>query len=45
MSELEIKRAILQLSGATLEEVNQAYPIQQLPSPTPGDYSQYIKQQ
>jgi hypothetical protein len=44
MSELEIKRAILQLSGATLEEVNQAYPIQQLPSSNPRDYSQYIKQ-
>jgi len=44
MSESEIKRIILQLSGATPEEAEQAYPIQQLPSPTPGDYSQYIKQ-
>lgn len=44
MPESEIKRIILQLSGATPEEAEQAYPIQQLPSPTPGDYSQYIKQ-
>ena len=44
MSESEIKRVILQLSDATPEEAEQAYPIQQLPSPTPTDYSQFIKQ-
>ena len=44
MSESEIKNIILQLSGATSEEAEQAYPTKQFPSPTPRDYDQYIKQ-
>ena len=44
MSESEIKNIILQLSGATPEEAEQAYPTKQFPSPTPRDYDQYIKQ-
>jgi hypothetical protein len=46
MSESEIKNIILQVSGATSEEAAEAYPPKKpLPSPTPGDYDQYIKQQ